>query len=175
MTFSLYFIYNADTTLQLSQIMLILHSMQRFPVLKEISQHQEPRGSCTAEVWQALKQPSQLFSMVTSFLEELRAQPQSRWYYLIPSGKTQIPLTWRHLTAARYNPIQKYAPQDCVASINAIIKNIDQLVNTHNTAAITKLKAIFGLESLTDTRDFAQTIAWPSKQLLCCESVLRAD
>ena len=149
--------------------------MQRSPVLKVISQHQELHGSCTAEVWQVLKQPSQLFSMVTCFSEGLRAQLQSRWYYLIPSGKTQIFLTWRHLTATRYNPIQKYGPQDCVASINTIVKNINHLVNTHNTAAITKLKAIFGLESLADIRDFAQAIAWPSKQLLYCKSLLRAD
>jgi hypothetical protein len=109
------------------------------------------------------------------FLEALRVQHQSRWYYHIPSGKPQILPTWRHLTAVRYNPIQNYGPQDCVASINAIVKNIDHLVNTHNTAAITKLKAIFGLESLTDIRDFAQTIAWPSKQILYYKSLLRAD
>jgi hypothetical protein len=116
-----------------------------------------------------------LSRMETFFLEGSRVQPRLRWYYLIPSGKPQILFTWRHLTAARYNPIQKYGPQDCVASINAIVKNIDHLVNTHNTAAITKLKAIFGLESLTDIRDFAQTIAWPSKQLLYYKSFLRAD
>lgn len=63
----------------------------------------------------------------------------------------------------RYNPIQKYGPQDCVASVNAIIAKIDHLTDTKNTQAINELKAIFGLESLKDIRDFAMTIAFPSK------------
>lgn len=61
----------------------------------------------------------------------------------------------------RYNPIQKYGPQDCVASINALIAKIDQLVASRNQAAIHDLKAVFGLESLADIRDFAMTIAFP--------------
>lgn len=65
--------------------------------------------------------------------------------------------------ACRYDPIQKFAPQDCVSSINGIIEKIDYLVDTRNTKAIQELKSIFGLESLEDIRDFAQTIAFPSK------------
>ena len=63
----------------------------------------------------------------------------------------------------RYNPIQKYGPSDCIASINAIIDKLDYLVTTRNRTAIAELKAIFGLEALTDDRDFAMTIAFPSK------------
>jgi len=63
----------------------------------------------------------------------------------------------------RYNPIQKWAPQDCVASINGIIDKMDHLVSTKNTKAINQLKAIFGLGGLKDIRDFAMTIAFPSK------------
>ncbi|KAG0652531.1 putative extracellular serine carboxypeptidase [Hyphodiscus hymeniophilus] len=59
-----------------------------------------------------------------------------------------------------YDPIQKFAPQDCVASINAIIEKMDTLVATKNQAAIQELKAIFGLEALSDIRDFAMTIAF---------------
>ena len=62
---------------------------------------------------------------------------------------------------ARYDPIQKFGPQDCVASINAIIEKMDFLVETKNQAAIQELKAIFGLEDLQDIRDFAMTIAFP--------------
>ena len=40
---------------------------------------------------------------------------------------------------------------------------MDQVVGSRNKAAISELKAIFGLESLTDIRDFAMTIAFPSK------------
>lgn len=63
----------------------------------------------------------------------------------------------------RYDPIQKYGPQDCISSINGIIEKIDHLVDSHNTEAIQELKTIFGLQDLEDIRDFAQTIAWPSK------------
>ncbi len=60
-----------------------------------------------------------------------------------------------------YKPIQKYAPSDCVASVNDIVNKLDDLVAAGNTAAIQELKAIFGLESVTDIRDFAVTIALP--------------
>lgn len=63
----------------------------------------------------------------------------------------------------RYNPIQRYGPQDCVASVNGIISKIDKLTDSQNTKAIQELKAIFGLEKLKDIRDFAMTIAFPSK------------
>jgi hypothetical protein len=57
-----------------------------------------------------------------------------------------------------YDPIQKYAPGDCTASINAIIDKMDYLVVTKQTRAIQKLKEIFGLGALKDIRDFAMTI-----------------
>ncbi|KAL6717533.1 hypothetical protein ACLMJK_005448 [Lecanora helva] len=60
-----------------------------------------------------------------------------------------------------YAPIQKFAPQDCVASINSIIDKFDALVAANNVDAIREFKAIFGLEALTDNRDFAMTIAFP--------------
>lgn len=60
-----------------------------------------------------------------------------------------------------YDPIQKYGPADCVSSINAIVDKFDSLVAANNTAAIQEFKALFGLESLTDNRDFAKTIAYP--------------
>ncbi len=61
----------------------------------------------------------------------------------------------------RYNPIQKFGPSDCVASINSIIEKFDALVKANNTAAIDDFKALFGLQSLPDIRDFAATIAFP--------------
>lgn len=60
-----------------------------------------------------------------------------------------------------YDPIQKFGPSDCVSSINDIVDKMDSLVAANNTAAIEELKSIFGLESLTDIRDFAKTIAYP--------------
>lgn len=64
---------------------------------------------------------------------------------------------------SRYDPIQKYAPQDCVSSINGIVAKINQVVHSRDEGAISELKAIFGLESLKDIRDFAMTIAFPSE------------
>lgn len=61
----------------------------------------------------------------------------------------------------RYDPIQLLAPQDCVASINHIVDNIDLLVDAKQTTALQRLKDIFGLGSIKDIRDFAQTIAFP--------------
>ena len=52
-----------------------------------------------------------------------------------------------------YSPIQKWAPQDCVASINGIIDKFDQLVANNDTDGINQVKTIFGLESLLDNRD----------------------
>jgi hypothetical protein len=60
-----------------------------------------------------------------------------------------------------YDPIQLLGPQDCIASINDIVDNIDYLVQAKNTPALEQLKAIFGLSALEDIRDFAQTIAFP--------------
>ena len=58
-----------------------------------------------------------------------------------------------------YNPIQKNGPQDCISRINNIVDKMDYLIQTNNTAAIQKLKDIFGLGSLTDLRDFAMTVS----------------
>ncbi|KAI3336489.1 peptidase S28 [Xylariaceae sp. AK1471] len=60
-----------------------------------------------------------------------------------------------------YNPIQKYAPQDCVARINNIVDKFDALVAKNQTAAINQFKALFNLEVLTDNRDFASAIVDP--------------
>lgn len=62
---------------------------------------------------------------------------------------------------SRYDPIQKFAPQDCVSRINAIVDKIDSLIAKNNTKAIQQLKNIFGLGELEDLRDFAMTIAFP--------------
>jgi hypothetical protein len=50
----------------------------------------------------------------------------------------------------------------CIASINALVDKIDLLLATNNTSAVQHLKEIFGLEELSDIRDFAATIAFPS-------------
>lgn len=60
-----------------------------------------------------------------------------------------------------YDPIQKFAPQDCTASLNGIIDKIDTVFAHGNANQIHHMKSIFGLETLHDNGDFAQTIAYP--------------
>ena len=50
------------------------------------------------------------------------------------------------LTAGRrYAPIQKFAPQDCVASIYGIVDKIDQVFDSGNRQAVMEMKTVFGL------------------------------
>ncbi|KAK3679642.1 hypothetical protein LTR78_000017 [Recurvomyces mirabilis] len=60
-----------------------------------------------------------------------------------------------------YDPIQKFGPQDCVASINAIVDKVDLVFESGNATAVRQMKAVFGLETIADDRDFAATIAFP--------------
>ncbi|KAF1992428.1 extracelular serine carboxypeptidase-like protein [Aulographum hederae CBS 113979] len=87
----------------------------------------------------------------------VKTYPDVLYGGIASSGTTKALLSYPEW----YNPIQKYAPQDCVSSINGIIAKMDHLSNTGNRKAISQLKAIFGLEALTDNRDFAMTIAFP--------------
>jgi hypothetical protein len=49
-----------------------------------------------------------------------------------------------------------------VASITAIVAKIDQVLDSGDADTIHKMKAVFGMETLSDG-DFAQAIAWPSE------------
>ncbi|CAK3848666.1 serine protease EDA2 [Lecanosticta acicola] len=79
------------------------------------------------------------------------------WGGIASSGVTKVTLTYPEW----YDPILKFGPQDCVSSINAIVANIDHVFATGNRTAVHVMKAVFGLEALTDDRDFAMTIAFP--------------
>ncbi|KAK3057494.1 hypothetical protein LTR09_001678 [Extremus antarcticus] len=78
------------------------------------------------------------------------------WAGIAASGTTKALLEYPQW----YAPIQKYGPQDCVASITAIVDNIDQVFDSGDADMINKMKSVFGMESLSDG-DFAQAIAWP--------------
>nr|POE65594.1 putative extracellular serine carboxypeptidase [Quercus suber] len=79
------------------------------------------------------------------------------WGGIASSGTSKALLTYPQW----YDPIIKYGPQDCVSSVNAIVRKIDDVFETKNQTAINEIKKIFGLEALTDDRDFGQTIAFP--------------
>ncbi|KAK5113436.1 hypothetical protein LTR85_010864 [Meristemomyces frigidus] len=79
------------------------------------------------------------------------------WGGIASSGTTQAKLAY----VEWYDPIQKFGPQDCVASINAIVQKIDHVFATGNATAIHQMKAVFGLQALTNNGDFAMTIAFP--------------
>ena len=87
------------------------------------------------------------------------------WAGIAASGVTQAVLEYPQW----YAPIQKYAPQDCIASINAIVQKIDTVFATGDRALIRKMKAVFGMELLAD-QDFAQAVAFPSECLFPCTS-----
>ncbi|KAL1305477.1 hypothetical protein AAFC00_002353 [Neodothiora populina] len=87
----------------------------------------------------------------------IKQYPDLLYGGIASSGTTHAVVTYPEW----YKPIQKYAPQDCVSSINAIVDKIDHVFASKDRAAINKMKALFGLESLVDDRDFAQTIAFP--------------
>ncbi|GAA94723.1 uncharacterized protein L969DRAFT_103498 [Mixia osmundae IAM 14324] len=59
-----------------------------------------------------------------------------------------------------YTAAQTYAPHACVATINNLVDRMDEL-HKQSPHAIPQLQKLFGLESLTDFRDFAYAIAEP--------------
>jgi hypothetical protein len=79
------------------------------------------------------------------------------WGGIAASGTTKAVLAYPEW----YDPIQKYAPGDCTASINGIIDKLDYLIATNQKTAVQEFKEIFGLGALEDNRDFAMTIAFP--------------
>lgn len=126
---------------------------------------QERLGFFTEEVWQVLRLPTLWYLMETCSLPALEAVPRSWDAWNIQSGKVGCHEKPKQieLTISRYDPIQKFAPQDCISSVNGVIEKIDRLVDSRNTEAIQELKTIFGLQDLKDIRDFAMTIAFPSE------------
>ena len=91
----------------------------------------------------------------TSF--SLKTYPETLWAGIGASATTKAELEY----VQWYDPIQKFAPQDCVGSINAIIDKIDYVFENGNASQIDHMKSVFGLEALKDNRDFAMTIAFP--------------
>lgn len=79
------------------------------------------------------------------------------WAGLSSSGLTKGVLGYPQW----YDPIQKFAPQDCTASLNAVVSKIDTVFSNGNETQIHHMKSVFGLETLKNNGDFAQTIAYP--------------
>ncbi|CEJ91941.1 hypothetical protein VHEMI07623 [[Torrubiella] hemipterigena] len=66
-----------------------------------------------------------------------------------------------HTYAEWYDQYQRYGPQDCIGYLNGIVSTIDKVFDYGSAADIREMKSLFGLEALTDHRDFAMTIAFP--------------
>ena len=81
--------------------------------------------------------------------------------YAYPEWYVQACVPTHLLTHFRYDPIQKYGPQDCIARFNNIFEKTDMLIDANNTAAIAQLKELFGLQDLEDLRDFVYTMSLP--------------
>ncbi|KAJ7115068.1 extracelular serine carboxypeptidase [Mycena crocata] len=60
-----------------------------------------------------------------------------------------------------YYNIQKFAPKDCVKTVEDIVDKIDFVIKSNNKDAIQAMQSVFGLESLQDLRDFAIAVAFP--------------
>lgn len=84
------------------------------------------------------------------------------WGGIAASGVTHPVLAYPEW----YNPIQNNGPSDCVYRINAIIDNMDYLIDNNITDGIQELKEIFGLGSLSDLRDFAMTVSSGTQKLV---------
>lgn len=86
----------------------------------------------------------------------LKTYPGTLWGGIASSGTSLATLgaeTW-------FDPYQKFGPQDCIGSLNAIVDKIDEVFESGNVAHIAHMKSIFGLQDLTNL-DFAQAIAYP--------------
>ncbi|EME82213.1 uncharacterized protein MYCFIDRAFT_60304 [Pseudocercospora fijiensis CIRAD86] len=79
------------------------------------------------------------------------------WGGISASGTTKAVLPY----GIWYDAYQKFAPQDCIGSLNAIVDKIDHVFEHGNASQINHMKSLFGLEALKDNRDFARTIAFP--------------
>ena len=79
------------------------------------------------------------------------------WGGIASSGTTNAQLEYPEW----YDQYQRVGPQDCIGYLNGIVDNMDKVFDKKNAADVHKLKALFGLEALTDNRDFAMTVAFP--------------
>lgn len=68
-----------------------------------------------------------------------------------------------------FDPIQEYAPQDCIAAIRSSVKAIDSILDMPGPLP-GLLKGLFGLAMLEDD-DFADVIQSPLGESLPCRSV----
>lgn len=59
-----------------------------------------------------------------------------------------------------FDPIQQYAPEECISTLQSTIKVIDTLLDLPEPVP-TILKGLFGLEQLSDAADFADVIQSP--------------
>ena len=64
-----------------------------------------------------------------------------------------------------HDPIQKYAPAECIATLQSAIKTIDSLLDLPEPVP-TALKTLFGLGELKDNSDFADVLISPTGKYL---------
>ena len=59
-----------------------------------------------------------------------------------------------------FDPIQQYAPQECISAMQSAVKAIDTLLDRPEPVP-TALKSLFGLEQLGNSTDFASVLRSP--------------
>jgi hypothetical protein len=59
-----------------------------------------------------------------------------------------------------YDPIQNYAPEECISALQSAVKVIDTVLALPEPIPST-FKSLFGLEALLDNADFAEVLTSP--------------
>jgi hypothetical protein len=108
-----------------------------------------------------LSRSSPMAAQARRFYTAALAQVALRTLFLGIQNGNFIKIRWHAADRCRYDPVQKYGAQDCIASINNIVDKMDAVIETNNTGAIDQLKTLFGLQDLEDIRDFVYSVALP--------------
>lgn len=82
--------------------------------------------------------------------------PDITWGAISSSGVTEaIYDFWQY-----YEPIRIYGPPDCISTQQKLMNVLDNIIMSNDSQTVDDLKTAFGLQNLTDSRDFANEISF---------------
>jgi hypothetical protein len=82
--------------------------------------------------------------------------PDITWGAISSSGVTEaIYDYWQY-----YEPIRTYGPPECIATQQKLMNIIDNIIMSNDTDTIDELKSAFGLEGLSNNKDFANVASY---------------
>ena len=68
-----------------------------------------------------------------------------------------------------FEPIREHMPANCSADVQAVIEEVDSILDTGNPQDIEDIKANFGLEAIVHLDDFASARTFATLSRLICE------